>query len=269
MLPTRPNHLPEFETPPLDEVVVGVQFSPSANYSSVRANDIWKLFKDDFPIVQEQPPLEPAFETFGGANQQSGVQFRIGPAPLRSRLWFVSTEKNHLIQFQEDRLLMNWRKRPNGQDYPRFEGIAAAYEMHLGALKSLFETALSSGLDVNQCEVSYINIVNVDDYSKVGEWFNFLCFQNLGFENLKLFFNEVVLNEAGKPFARLSYELQSVVTADGKVKAFRFSLTFRGQPFDSSISAAMKFIRTGREKIVMRFSELTSEKAHRAWKRRK
>ncbi len=53
----RPDHLPDFAEPPLDEVVLGVQFEPVSGYSAVYAKDIWELFRSEFPKVQEQPIL--------------------------------------------------------------------------------------------------------------------------------------------------------------------------------------------------------------------
>jgi uncharacterized protein (TIGR04255 family) len=265
----RPQHLPDFGSPPLEEVVVGVQFAPPSNYSSVLARDVWEIFKDKYPNVEEHPPLEPAFETFGGSNLQSGLRFQIGTGPLRSRLWFISNEQDHLIQFQEDRFLLNWRRRPEGKDYPRFETIADSFRSHLGSLEQFFRTSLDANLDISQAEISYINIIPVTSYSHLGEWFGFSISKNIDVENLQVHFSEVVNDADGKPCARLNHELQSVVMINGKVKAFRLSLIFRGRPAGKEISKAMAFIYGGREKIVTRFCELTTSDAHAKWERMK
>jgi len=253
----------------LDEVVVGVQFAPPANYSSVLAKDVWELFKERYPNVQDHPPLEPSFETFGGSNPQPGWRFSFGTGPIRARLWFISNEQDHLIQFQEDRLLLNWRRRPKAQGYPRFEGIADSFERHLNSLQRLFEASLKTSLDINQAEISYINIIPVPKYSAVGEWLRFWGFENIDIEGLALNFAEVVNGADGKPCARLTHELQSVITNDGNVRALRLSLTFRGKPTGNGISEAMSLIRAGRAKIVTRFAELTTDSAHKTWERRK
>lgn len=266
----RPKDLPDFAQPPLDEVVVGVQFSSIPGYTSTQVKDVWELYKSEFPKVQEHPLLDPVFETFGGSNpQQNGMQFRFGPPPIRSRLWFISDKADHLIQFQEDRLLLNWRKGPNGNEYPRFEGIARSFESHLCSLQKYVEGSLQTSLDINQAEVSYTNIIKVEKYAEISDWFKCIGFEGINLENLNTSFTEVVENESGKPFARLIHEIQSVVTTDGKVKAYKFSLTFRGQPFGNKIIDALDFINAGREKIVTRFAELTSEQAHVKWEIRK
>lgn len=266
----RPEHLPDFGSPPLDEVVVGVQFAPPPNYSSVFTKDVWGLFRERYPIVQEHPPLEPSFETFGGPNPHTGLRLSFGTGPLRPRLWFMSQEQNHLIQFQEDRLLLNWRKRQKDQDYPHFEGIAESFEAYLRSLQQFFESSLEMPLDINQAEVSYINNIQVEKYSSAGEWLRFWDLdKNLDIENLNLNFAEIINDLDGKPYARLSHELQSVITTDGKYRGLRLSFTFRGKPTANGISEAMSFIRAGREKIVTRFSGLTTDNAHARWGRKK
>lgn len=61
----RPDHLPDFRTPPLNEVVVGVQFAPARGYQQILAGEVWELYRAQFPTVEEMPPIPPAFETFG------------------------------------------------------------------------------------------------------------------------------------------------------------------------------------------------------------
>lgn len=265
----RPEYLPDYASPPLDEVVIGVQFAPPLNYSSVLSKDVWELFKKDYPNVQELPPLDPMFETFGGSNSQPSMRFQFGTAPLHNRLWFVSSEQNRLIQFQQDRFLLNWRRRPKGDEYPRFECIAESFETALASLRDFFSTSLGMRLDINQAEVSYINVIPVESYSRIGDWLRFLRMENIDLEAATLNFTEVVNNQDGRPYARLFHELQSVASVDGKVKAYSLTFTFRGTPAGGEIAEAMNFVHHGRERIVSRFGELASDNANVLWERKK
>lgn len=264
----RPKHLPDFTNPPLDEVVLGVQFSHITGYSAVDAFGVWSLFKKDFPKIVEQPLLEPQFETFGGANLQPSFNFQVGPGSMGTRLWFVSEQENHLLQFQPDRFLSNWRKGGNLVPYPRYETISVAYEKDLNTLSEYSLASHSSALEVNQAEISYINIVPVNEFSEAKEWFSIFTADGVDFEGLNINFNEVVRNDAGEPFARLSHSIQSVFALDGQHKAFSLSITFRGRPEGTDTSAAMRFLHNGRSKIVSRFGELTTTKAHEIWGRK-
>ena len=263
----RPQHLPDFASPPVDEVFLGVQFAPPRDYSSVVAKDIWGLFQKGYPRIQEHQALDPTFETFGGLSPQPKAQFRVGTAPLRGRLWFISEEQNDLVQFQEDRFFLNWRKRPTLEPYPRFEVIADTFRSHLNSLEKFFIEGLHSGLDINQAEISYINIIPVKSFAEAGDYLRSWP-PAIDIENLNLQFSEVIHDASKKPYARLVHEVQSVVTIDTKQRAIRFSLTFRGKPSGNQIADAMVFLCAGRERIVTRFSELTTERAHLAWERK-
>lgn len=259
--------LPDFLTPPLDEVVLGVQFAPCSAYLSVHAEKVWELFRKEFPEVQEHPALEPQFEVFGGHNPLSSIQIKFGLPPAKSRLWFISQDQNHLIQFQNDRLLLNWRKQPNGQEYPRFESIAKGFSEYLAKLEGFFQKTFAQQLVINQAEVSYVNIVPVKDFSEADDWFNFWGGNQLKIESLNTSFTEVVRNEHDQAYARLSYGLQSMVTQDGKGKAFQLALTFRGKPDGDKTADSTKFIETGRAKIVTGFCEITTKNAQKEWGR--
>lgn len=261
----RPIHLPEFSDPPLDEVVLGVQFAPVPGYTSVEAKGVWELYRGEFPKIQEQPLLQPQFETFGGLNLQPTFQFQVGAAPIGSRLWFISETENHLLQFQSDRFLVNWRKSPNPQPYPRFDGIAESFKEKLHVLTTHFQNEFDYSIDVNQAEVTYINIVPVQEFSDIGRWFSIWSGKPFEMEGLSANFNQVMIGSNGAPYARLFHAIQSVYTVDGKHRAFSLSLTFRGKPERNDIDSAMKFFAAGREAIVMRFAEITTKEAHSIW----
>ena len=261
----RPRHLLDFTDPPLDEVVVGVQFAPVPGYKSVHSMKVWELFEREFPKVAEQPLIETEFETFGGSNVDIGPRIRVGAPPIGSRLWFMSGDENHLLQFQSDRLIANWRRYPNPQPYPRFEGISESFSGNLQKLAEHFSSEFGYSIDVNQAEVAYINIIPVDDFSGAGDWLSLCNNLELSLEGLSLNFSEVISDEKNRPFARLMYEIQSVFTVDGKKKALRLSLTYKGKPKGNDIASAMEFLTGGRDAIVARFGEITTKSAHKKW----
>ena len=265
----RPDHLPDFDNPPLNEVVLGVQFTPMPSFNSTHMGDVWNLYRREFPIVQEYPPLQPTFETFGGQNLQAhSFQLHLGGGPIGSRVWFVSEEKNRLLQFQPDRFLTNWRKNSDGQHYPRFENIADAYQSDLRALAAHFKKFFDRDIEINQVELTYINIIQVKDFSQAGNLFSLWNNILTNIEGMSVNFSEVIEDRSGKPFARFSHSIQSLYSSDGAQKAFNFSLMFRGKPATTDIDAALEFLRQARDAIVMRFDEITTDHAHKIWGKR-
>jgi uncharacterized protein (TIGR04255 family) len=226
---------------------------------------IWELFQPEFPNVAEQPLIETQFETFGGSKIDTGPRIHVGAPPVGSRLWFMSADENHLLQLQSDRLIANWRRHPNPQPYPRFEGISKAFSDNLKKLANHYVSDFDYTPDINQAEVSYINIIPVENFSEAGDWINLWDGLELNVEGLSLNFSEVITDELNRPFARLRHEIQSVFTVDGKNKALRLSLTYKGKPRGNDINSAMEFLIGGRNAIVTRFGAITTKSAHAKW----
>lgn len=264
----RPKHLPDFSNPPLDEVVFGIQFVPVPNLTSLSACKTRDLFIKNYPIIKEVAPLDSQFETFGGPNSQPGFHLKLGASPIQSRFWFISREEDHLLQYQSDMFLSNWRKNPTSQapqPYPRFEKIYSDFEDNLNALEDHFSRDYSFPLDINQAEVTYINVIPVDNFSDASEWLDIWDSVGVDTESLQTSFREIIRDEEGHPLARLKHEIQSVVSADGSKKALRLSLTYKGKPKNNDINSALDFIKKGRETIVTRFDHITTNTAHQIW----
>jgi hypothetical protein len=61
----RPTDLADYTSPPVTEVVLGVQFNSIERFLSPHLGLVWERFKPNFPNVEEHPALPPTFETFG------------------------------------------------------------------------------------------------------------------------------------------------------------------------------------------------------------
>ncbi len=270
-LATRPDHLPDFGKPPLNEVVLGAQFSPPKGYQQIRAGEVWALFKPDYPIVQEHQALEPAFETFGLPHHvQIGGRLSFVTGASHDRFWFLRQSGDELIQFQPDRLLHNWRKvGDQSNPYPRFEGMAERFGTELRQLASYFTELAPQALAINQCEVSYINHIELGAGPvRPSHWLRGAGFDDIEIDDLNMVCREVIRGDSGKPVGRITYEVNTGVKGDGS-RLLILNLTARGAPDSSDIDSAMRFIAKGRELIVNRFAMITTDAAHKAWERNK
>ncbi len=268
-MPTpRPDHLPDFRKPPLNEVVLGVQFSPPKGYQQVRAGEVWALFKADYPLVQEHQALEPAFETFGlPQHAQIGGRLSFVTGAMHDRFWFLRRSRDELIQFQQDRLLHNWRKvGDQTNEYPRFEQMAAHFTRELRQLEDYLASLSPQMLAINQCELSYINQIEIGDGPvDLAAWFRGVSLAGVEADDVNIGIREVIRNNQ-QPVGRLTYEITTGIRPDGK-RILVLTLTVRGAPTAPDIDSAMRFIEKGRELIVCRFAEITSEGAHKTWER--
>jgi uncharacterized protein (TIGR04255 family) len=253
----------DFENPPLTEVVLGVQFAAPSNFRLTDFAGVHDLFRDEFPTVVDQAPLPPQFETFGGGVPSQGIQLEFGVGPVSGRVWFVSADNTHLIQFQGDRLLLNWRDQPTAR-YPRYGAISNRFAEQCERLSRYFESAFGAQMSINQAEVSYINIINVNGFEEVGAWLKVVDLSFLKPEGFGLNYAEIVV-EDGKPVGRLYTEISSGFDSRNRSKMIRLGLTFRGAPNVDTIDSARALLDSGRERIVNRFCAMTTQQAHARW----
>lgn len=267
IVPERPSDLPDFELPPLNEVVIGIQFNPPKGYQQVYAGDVWGLFRSEFSKVEEREPLAPVFETFG--LPAKGRQLGVVTGPSHDRFWFVRPDGAELIQFQQDRLLHNWRKvEDEKNEYPRFEGMMSRFSSEVQKLENYFNEEFSQPLQINQCEVSYVNHIPFEsnDGGKVSDWLRFIDFGEREPEDFSLGFREVIQDDEGQSQGRLTCEFKIGIKNDGR-RVIVMTLTARGAPKDPTKESAYELLNVGRILIVSRFADLTTEMAHKEWRR--
>lgn len=271
---SRPGHLPDFGAPPLNEVVLGVQFAPPLGYSQILAFKVWELFRNEYPVVQELPAIQPAFETFGlSPPGVQGPQFNFGiiTGAAHDRFWFLRETQDELIQFQHDRLLHNWRKvGDQSNEYPRFEAMANRFQTDLLRLEEFAATLSPQTLAINQCEISYINQISIGAPSALNaqDWLRFIKFDTSLAEDFSGSFREILKRNDGTPRGRLICDASTGYRPTGE-KIIQLTLTVRGAPNSSSISDAMDFLSQGRELIVNKFTAITTDDAHSRWARTK
>jgi hypothetical protein len=61
----RPSDLPDFSLPPVNEVILSLQFATLEKLRSYHIGLLWSEFKAEYPDISEQQPISAAFETFG------------------------------------------------------------------------------------------------------------------------------------------------------------------------------------------------------------
>lgn len=119
--------LPSFSSPPAVEVVVGVEFLPLPGLGPVKLIGLHRLWADKFPNLHEQPALPPTAPPTSGPQGFIQFQFNLGAPALR--LWMLNEAQDELLQVQNDRLVLNWR-RTLGDDrkYPRYDYLRGTYQ---------------------------------------------------------------------------------------------------------------------------------------------
>ena len=262
--------LPEFEHPPVDEVVIGLQFAPVARFTSSHFGLYWQRIKDRYPSSEDQPPLAPQLERNDIAPLPTTLAFRTGlPMP---RCWFLDETGNNLIQVQNERFLANWRRVKGDEEYPRFAHLIDRFRKEWQAFLEFAKEQDVGELNVNQCEVSYINHFEPGkvwkDFSELPKVFTNLRIPEGTFlpaPELQSWESRFKLPE-GK--GRLHIEAQPAFRARDLKMILALSLTARGNPGQGTPETLFAWFDLAHEWIVRGFDQITQSAMHEQWGRK-
>ncbi len=267
--------LPEFEAPPVTEVVISTQFAPLPNWRGPYAGLFWGEVKNDYPHTQVVAPLPPITENFEELLFQNQiVSFQVLD-PDSQRFWFLSDPGTELIQLQKDRFIVNWRQVKGDEVYPRYEPvIRPRFVKELTRFRKFALENKLGNLENIQCEVTYIN-----DFVQGNDWKLFPEAMSLlsnwvakgssdflpSLETINI--NGSFLMPSGS--GRLSFAVQHVLRQIDAKQAIQLRLVARGNPKSDSDDDILKWVDFAREWIVRGFTDLTSAPAHKLWKRKR
>src|SRR5690242_5857187 len=123
-LPNMP--LPDYDRPPVVEVVSGIQFKPIKGLTGAYVGVLWEKFKTEYPRITEVAPLAPIIEAFD--DEASIRQMAVFDDIFGlSRTWFETPDGNALIQVQRDRFLHNWKKAKDTDQYPHYAHVIGSF----------------------------------------------------------------------------------------------------------------------------------------------
>ena len=201
------------------------------------------------------------------------------PANHPSRYWFVSADGNELLQVQHNRLTHNWRRQKAEDRYPHYEPLRTKFDAEIAVAQDVFRELGLGEIVCNQCEVSYINLIMLDDgtdpNSRLSEIFTFVTeeysdayLSTMNMERGRFDFSYMIPDKSGKePIGRLHLGTQPVVHRPDNRPAIRFGVTARGKPVDETVGSALSWLDIGREAGVRAFTSATKKEMHRLWGR--
>lgn len=264
--------LPEYDNPPVSETVLGVQFVPLRGYTSAHAGCFWQEYlDDDWKTAAEVVRLDDQFEKFGDEREwaSAGISVR---GYESGRVHIIRSDEEQLIQIQNSRFLYNWRKK-NG-NYPSYKTLLPEFTKRLEDFRAFVKRKELGEFVANQWEVTYVN------HFERGELWNspidlpsllpglYLPGQDLPdlqFEQFNIGrWNLIIENNIGRLHVTTRHGKK--LTDDQEI--FILELTARG-PIDAERNIDLwQGLDAGHEAIVRCFTAMTSDDAHKRWKRR-
>jgi uncharacterized protein (TIGR04255 family) len=152
---------PNYENPPVIEVVFGIQFKTLNQLTTPHIGLFWeKLDKKTYPNFREMPELPHVVEEenpSSGSSQPIIEQYFVPPLP---RLFFITTDQSHLIQLQRDKFINNWRKISSGTEYPRFKTLFPQFQDTLNRFSRFVKEINAGDIIPDQYELTYVNHIS-------------------------------------------------------------------------------------------------------------
>lgn len=263
--------LPDFEVPPVIEVVCGVQFNPM-EFPVAAVGRFWDRIRESYPHAKDQPPIVPRFERFDPTAEARGssVTIDVGQS-MMPRTFFDDDTETWLLQLQRDRFLHNWRKGSEDREYPRFPAVFSRFSDAWDGWLDFCRGELEAEPAVNQYELTYVNHIPAGDgwetLADTGRIFRDLTWaENHDFlpapEGLQWHSQFRMPNTSG----RLHVKIHKGVRRSDDKPILMCELTARGIDPEKSMS---EWFELGREWIVRGFADLTTDFAHdELWRRR-
>jgi uncharacterized protein (TIGR04255 family) len=261
-----------FRKPPVDETVLSMQFAALTAFQNQHIGLFWSLVRERYPKVSAQAPIVPAFETFGVMPQRILPTLSLQEVPDVARYWFESEHERDLLQVQQDRLIRNWRRRAPTDDYPRYEWVRDGLHEDLDAFERFLRSENLGELKPNQCEVTYVNLVDAFDGTRTRRLADIMTLASerttrrpagdLEDCTLRARF---VLKRESEPYGRVYLSCSPAIRHADQGLVFKIELTGRARPNGETIDAAFEMFETLHTAVVQTFAAVTTEEMHRVW----
>ncbi len=273
MTDTIAQEFPEYESPPVTEVVCGVLFEPIQALLAPHLGLLWEKFKPEYATCREVPPLAPTIEHFEGP---PSLELGITDAPPLSRIWFNHTDGNGIIQVQRDRFLHNWKKVRPDDAYPRYDSAIRMFRDRLARFETFLQENNLGKVVPRQYEMTYVNHIPLGEgrkaLSDVGKVFPDFAWRTKTDRFLSTPENINWRTSFPLPHheGRLHATLRSATRNSDGQSVLIFELAARGMGQDPSREAMWRWFDLAREWIVHGFTDLTGHdvQQHR-WGRRR
>lgn len=250
-----------FKNPPVGEVSFGLGFAALATFKVAHFGSFWDLIRKDYPECEDKPPvLDPTSLPVGMS----------GWFPL-PRVWYLHRDRNFLIQLQQNRIWLNWRRLNESEQYPSFETLFPIFQATVARFVDFVHGNNLGEIMPNVAELAYVNQIPSGDssrpYSDVGEFMEDLRsphYKYLPSPDGIAWRSEFTVGED-----KLSIDLKSGKEIAGAQRSIymleiRSSRNFR----DQSTAIPFDWFMTANKLIVNAFCDVTTEKAQREyWQR--
>lgn len=264
-VPQVPSSRPDYRHPPVTEVALAVQFAEPLPLGPAGIEPMAEVWADILPVSSKRdalPPMNPYVGTEDGAAASAPTE----------RLWLTDDVGNRVVQFQSDRLTVNWQKGDPSDEYPRFEAIR---EFFVDAWRRLGARVEADGLaapEPDVCDVMYVNRLGAaqgwsghsDTAALLSPWSGSHSDDFLPEPEM----TAIYLHYHLPTFGWLNVEAWDAVDEDeNELLALYLQSRGRLPEEDGNLDGALRFMEVARDWIVRGFTSVTTARGHEIWGR--
>jgi len=257
-----------FKKPPVNEVYISLQ-TKQPSFPADNFGELVKVFGTQYPKLNAHPKLDRNAELAepGILSLQLEMITNLG-----QRFWLISEDDTRVLQIQDDRFVLNWRRRKQEAEYPRYKTIRQEFE------SALSKIVAARNLDANDlidfCEVSYTNHIELPDgedpRGQMHRIFRHLRPIDLGMSDLALEESAFsmgfrITDAQGGFMGRMRLNVTPAILRKEKRVITQAQLAYRGKPASASVESALAFCDAGHLAIVSAFDRLTTDEMHKYW----
>jgi uncharacterized protein (TIGR04255 family) len=203
---------------------------------------------------------------------ESGGSFapQIFPLPPLRRVFFIQPPGNFLMQLQQGRILHNWRKVADSDEYPRYETAFPRFAKSWETLKHFAESAGLSEPQPEVFELTYINHITKDGAKFPRDIWDFLAFYGKT-PNAAIAGDSstVAMNfswQLPDGMGTLIFDLKHGLRPADSREVLLIELSARGKAKEGE-NSMKDWFQVAHDAIVNTFDVLTSDSAHVLWRK--
>ena len=265
--------LPQYDNPPVVELVCGILFENLPKFLAPHIGLLWESFRTEYSNLRQMMPLAPVIERFD-STPSSIIQSFPDDFPINPRVWFESKEGTGLIQVQRDRFLYNWKKVKADDVYLHFDNVFKKYTECLSTFESFLQKHDLGEVKPIQYELTYVNHIpkgqGWNNLNDIGAVFPDLSWRNSQkrflpeLEGLSIQQSFALPDRQGRLHSTIRHGIrhpdQSIIQLD---------FTCRGIGKDRSQSGMSEWFQLAHQWIVRAFEDLTNPDVQKSIWRRK
>jgi uncharacterized protein (TIGR04255 family) len=221
----------------------------------------WAEQKAQFPITSDVNPL---LDVSDIGSQRLVV---LNVPPLRRMMCF-SQDQQFVMQVQDSRFYLNWRKQLQDIEYPRYPSVHDRFQQLWTEFQQFIQREQLGTISVQRYELVYVNHIplgpnvaqSLEEYVKLFRFSPINATYLSPPESVNTTWKFAMPNQYGTATATLS----NAIDEKGQ-NILVLVLTCLGTP--SEKYSPKEWYQVGHEWIVRSFTELTTDTAHQKWER--